>query len=149
MKLSCKVDELIQSLSSFQKMASSGKCEVCKKSTKALCPGCNKVFYCSEDHQESDWNNHKQCCKPFMVGVAKVLQHTCTCIVVFVDCRWGTRWSSPSSHSQHTSWRDCYQGRTSYLGTISNHPPGLSGMWGKCEPRQQRSLHQMRMASLR
>ena len=49
-------------------MASQGKvqheCGHCKKSATLRCAGCNAKWYCSKDHQISDWKKiHKKECK--------------------------------------------------------------------------------------
>lgn len=43
-------------------------CAVCGVEAKQKCAGCSAVFYCSKEHQVSDWKNgHKNSCKPYEV----------------------------------------------------------------------------------
>lgn len=44
-----------------------GKCAVCDKVSKSRCSGCVQVFYCSVNHQRSDWQNHKPKCSPMRI----------------------------------------------------------------------------------
>ncbi|XP_055837912.1 SET domain-containing protein SmydA-8 [Episyrphus balteatus] len=44
-----------------------GFCKICSKETKSKCSNCNQVYYCSGEHQKSDWKNHKQVCHPFKI----------------------------------------------------------------------------------
>lgn len=44
-----------------------GACKICSKETKSKCSNCNQVFYCSPEHQKSDWKIHKQLCRPFKI----------------------------------------------------------------------------------
>lgn len=46
-----------------------GKCEVCQAETSRQCSSCKSTFYCSEEHQKKDWENHKIICNitPFEV----------------------------------------------------------------------------------
>lgn len=37
-------------------------CWVCREPGKA-CGGCEKIYYCSPEHQKEDWENHKDACK--------------------------------------------------------------------------------------
>ncbi len=39
-----------------------GPCNVCKKESLTLCSQCEQVFYCSEEHQIQDWDNHEPKC---------------------------------------------------------------------------------------
>ena len=34
-------------------------CRVCNKRTKHIC-GCTLVYYCSREHRDKDWEQHKQ-----------------------------------------------------------------------------------------
>ncbi|CAH0563605.1 unnamed protein product [Brassicogethes aeneus] len=42
-------------------------CQVCAKSARQKCAGCHLVFYCTKEHQKSDWKTHKKACKPYKV----------------------------------------------------------------------------------
>jgi hypothetical protein len=44
------------------KKAKDFKCVVCEKPTKYCCNSCNKVFYCTRDHLELDFENHAKDC---------------------------------------------------------------------------------------
>lgn len=37
-------------------------CHVCFVRCKTACSGCRQVYYCSIDHQTTDWDNHKKKC---------------------------------------------------------------------------------------
>ena len=41
------------------------KCNYCSKEEEKLqrCSACKQVYYCSAQHQRSDWTNHKSVCK--------------------------------------------------------------------------------------
>lgn len=40
------------------------RCAICQKDTDKCCSLCNKVFYCSPEHQEVHWHmNHKFSCE--------------------------------------------------------------------------------------
>lgn len=40
------------------------RCAICHKDTDKCCSLCNKVFYCSPEHQEVHWHmNHKFNCE--------------------------------------------------------------------------------------
>ena len=41
------------------------KCLVCGKPTKLACKFCQKVFYCTQEHLNTDWENHKTECTKF------------------------------------------------------------------------------------
>lgn len=50
------------SLASEQE-ASSSKCALCNADANSRCGGCNKVSYCSKEHQKKHWKIHKgECC---------------------------------------------------------------------------------------
>lgn len=38
-------------------------CIVCKKECEMRCSVCQKVYYCSKEHQKENWPSHKQYCK--------------------------------------------------------------------------------------
>eukprot|EP00429_Kryptoperidinium_foliaceum_P067796 CAMPEP_0176054834 /NCGR_PEP_ID=MMETSP0120_2-20121206/27288_1 /TAXON_ID=160619 /ORGANISM="Kryptoperidinium foliaceum, Strain CCMP 1326" /LENGTH=209 /DNA_ID=CAMNT_0017388309 /DNA_START=120 /DNA_END=749 /DNA_ORIENTATION=+ len=40
-------------------MTRSGPCNVCGKETTTECSRCHTVFYCSREHQQEDWKQHK------------------------------------------------------------------------------------------
>lgn len=43
---------------------SNPKCQVCKSTDNLQkCSGCKVIYYCSKEHQNSDWYAHKRCCK--------------------------------------------------------------------------------------
>ena len=44
------------------------KCFVCGQTSKARCSGCASVFYCSAEHQRTDWKTHKPKCSPMRVA---------------------------------------------------------------------------------
>lgn len=46
----------------------SGKCALCINKGIILCRGCSKTIYCSEEHQNKHWKNHKVECRPFTVN---------------------------------------------------------------------------------
>src|SRR3989338_1263566 len=37
-------------------------CQVCDADATSRCAACKEVFYCSVDHQRSDWKDHKEDC---------------------------------------------------------------------------------------
>jgi hypothetical protein len=39
------------------------KCAVCGAPTTLTCGRCRGVYYCSRDHQRSDWPQHRKVCK--------------------------------------------------------------------------------------
>lgn len=40
------------------------KCIICQEDTDQCCSLCRKAFYCSQDHQETDWHmKHKHICE--------------------------------------------------------------------------------------
>ncbi|KAI0261020.1 hypothetical protein BC834DRAFT_830736, partial [Gloeopeniophorella convolvens] len=41
-----------------------GFCRVCREDSNKRCQRCKYVFYCSTEHQKSDWKAHKPFCKP-------------------------------------------------------------------------------------
>ena len=48
------------------------ECNVCKSTEKvSACAKCNIAFYCSKDHQISDWKIHKLTCKPTLWSILK------------------------------------------------------------------------------
>lgn len=50
-----------------------GNCKICSKETKSKCSNCNQVFYCSAEHQKTDWKTHKQNCFPFKIEQSEKL----------------------------------------------------------------------------
>ncbi len=44
-----------------------GECEICRQPCRSHCAGCKRVFYCSKQHQQQDWSNHKLTCRPFSI----------------------------------------------------------------------------------
>ncbi|XP_055921178.1 SET domain-containing protein SmydA-8 [Eupeodes corollae] len=50
-----------------------GLCKICSKETKSKCSNCNQVFYCSGEHQKSDWKVHKRMCYPFKIEQSEKL----------------------------------------------------------------------------
>ncbi|RUP50230.1 hypothetical protein BC936DRAFT_139901 [Jimgerdemannia flammicorona] len=38
-------------------------CHVCNKTTTTSCGRCRKVWYCSKEHQRTDWKEHKLVCR--------------------------------------------------------------------------------------
>ncbi|CAG9856962.1 unnamed protein product [Phyllotreta striolata] len=48
-----------------------GACEVCDIQSKRKCSSCKLVFYCSQEHQQADWKEHKSICKPFVEDYSK------------------------------------------------------------------------------
>ena len=54
-----------------------GCCQVCKKSGTAKeqlkrCSRCSCLFYCSKEHQKSDWKNHKKLCSYLATAAEEV-----------------------------------------------------------------------------
>ncbi|XP_057655664.1 SET domain-containing protein SmydA-8-like [Diorhabda carinulata] len=49
------------------------KCEVCKAPSTRKCSACKSVFYCSEIHQQENWKEHKNQCRPFEESYSKDL----------------------------------------------------------------------------
>lgn len=43
------------------------KCAICKKTANQKCGGCHLIYYCTKEHQKTDWKNHKKQCRPFKV----------------------------------------------------------------------------------
>lgn len=43
-------------------LAMQGKCNVCKQDASSRCSACHQVYYCSGEHQKSDWKFHKVTC---------------------------------------------------------------------------------------
>jgi len=41
----------------------SSGCIVCDKQTRHRCSRCHRVYYCSQDHQRTDWGRHKALCQ--------------------------------------------------------------------------------------
>ena len=37
-------------------------CAVCRKVAEDISGGCKKVFYCSREHQQQHWKEHKPAC---------------------------------------------------------------------------------------
>ncbi|XP_018322879.1 SET domain-containing protein SmydA-8-like [Agrilus planipennis] len=48
-------------------MSEFSKCAVCQKSAEQKCGGCFSVFYCSKEHQITDWKTHRKDCFPFKI----------------------------------------------------------------------------------
>ncbi|EAS04600.2 formin domain protein (macronuclear) [Tetrahymena thermophila SB210] len=44
---------------------SGGKCVICGKQTNQRCQACKIPYYCSQEHLEQDWGNHKEKCKQY------------------------------------------------------------------------------------
>ncbi|KAG8227849.1 hypothetical protein J437_LFUL010708 [Ladona fulva] len=44
-----------------------GNCGVCGQPATLKCSGCKEQYYCSKEHQKSDWKRHKETCRPFKV----------------------------------------------------------------------------------
>lgn len=44
-------------------------CVVCQKISTAKCSNCGSVYYCSAEHQKTDWKNHKKSCFPITVSI--------------------------------------------------------------------------------
>lgn len=51
----------------------SGSCEICQKQASQRCGNCQKVFYCSKEHQRSGWQMHKSECRPFSISEDPIL----------------------------------------------------------------------------
>ncbi|XP_066992454.2 SET domain-containing protein SmydA-8 [Anabrus simplex] len=49
------------------------KCAVCSQPATQRCGGCHVIYYCSRDHQKSDWKGHRDTCRPFKVAHNDVL----------------------------------------------------------------------------
>lgn len=49
------------------------ECAVCNKPASQCCSNCNVVYYCTRDHQKSDWKNHKNKCAPYKIERNDVL----------------------------------------------------------------------------
>nr|CAD7592758.1 unnamed protein product [Timema genevievae] len=45
-------------------------CAVCMRPANQRCSGCHVIYYCSRDHQKSDWKLHRGKCVPFKVVLA-------------------------------------------------------------------------------
>ena len=43
-------------------------CPICKSSSVSRCTACNKVAYCSREHQKADWKAHKRDCQAWKVS---------------------------------------------------------------------------------
>ncbi|XP_066246826.1 SET domain-containing protein SmydA-8-like isoform X1 [Euwallacea similis] len=42
-------------------------CAVCDSPASQKCSGCHTVYYCSREHQKSDWKKHKTTCKSYKI----------------------------------------------------------------------------------
>lgn len=51
----------------------SGFCEICKAPSKRKCSACKLIFYCSTEHQQEHWKEHKTTCRPFEEAYSKEL----------------------------------------------------------------------------
>ena len=51
------------------------ECPICKKTALSRCGGCNKVAYCSREHQRQDWKGHKANCSLWKVAHSSELGH--------------------------------------------------------------------------
>lgn len=60
-----KVDALDQKAKDFQDV---GYCAICLKPAKLRCSCCQSTYYCSEEHQGTDWKEHKKECKEAATG---------------------------------------------------------------------------------
>jgi hypothetical protein len=58
-------------------------CNVCKNPASNLCARCNKVYYCSREHQRSDWKDHKHICEQYIrrvVLLSEIHNNTPFCV---------------------------------------------------------------------
>nr|CAD7397271.1 unnamed protein product [Timema cristinae] len=51
----------------FQDQMEVEACAVCMQPANQRCSGCHVIYYCSRDHQKSDWKLHRGKCVPFKV----------------------------------------------------------------------------------
>ena len=56
--------------------ATYNECEVCSEPASKRCQQCKTVWYCSRDHQVSDWKSHKARCKAIAADIAAADSHT-------------------------------------------------------------------------
>mmetsp|Transcript_11162 Transcript_11162/g.21945 ORF Transcript_11162/g.21945 Transcript_11162/m.21945 type:complete len:821 (+) Transcript_11162:1165-3627(+) len=52
-----------------------GSCNVCKKPCKSVCSGCKEVYYCCEEHQLYDWDQHSSNCVEEKTSHAEVMKY--------------------------------------------------------------------------
>ena len=52
------------------------KCAVCQAPAPNRCKQCKSTFYCSRDHQLSDWKSHKARCRAIAADIAQADSHT-------------------------------------------------------------------------
>lgn len=43
-------------------------CRVCQAPSDTKCSNCKQAYYCSVEHQKSDWCQHKRACHPFRIA---------------------------------------------------------------------------------
>ncbi|KAJ3645799.1 hypothetical protein Zmor_023431 [Zophobas morio] len=58
--MDAKADEKLQVLETKQ-------CEVCQKPAIHRCGGCRRVCYCSKQHQQDHWEQHKNVCRSYKI----------------------------------------------------------------------------------
>ncbi|KAL7544474.1 hypothetical protein ACHAWF_007856 [Thalassiosira exigua] len=56
--------------------AAPNSCAVCGSPAPNRCKRCKSIWYCSRDHQVSDWKAHKARCKSIAADVAQAESHT-------------------------------------------------------------------------
>ena len=63
------VDLKVEDDKSAGALSSDGlECPICKKTALSRCGGCNRVGYCSREHQRQDWKVHKANCSLWKVA---------------------------------------------------------------------------------
>ena len=58
-------------------------CNLCRNPASNLCARCNKVYYCSREHQRLDWKDHKHICEQYIkrvVLLSEIHHDTPSCI---------------------------------------------------------------------